>query len=221
MLHVASAGPPIASPSIASPPIIDRPIPYGPERQRLTEVYLQAHRGEAALTGDVVADTTMTPQLIVLHWTGGGSAEGAFATFAPTRLRGRPALTDAGAVNVSAHFLVDRDGTIYQLMDETRVGRHTIGLNHLAVGIENVGDGARYPLTQAQVDADAALVTWLVARHPSITHLIGHHEYRAMEGHPYFEERDAAYRTVKSEPAADLVAQARAPVAGLGLSGPL
>ena len=36
-------------------------------------------------------------------------------------------------------------------------------------------------------------IRYLAGRFP-ITHLIGHSEYRAMEGHPYFVERDPAYR---------------------------
>jgi len=43
-------------------------------------------------------------------------------------------------------------------MPETWMARHAIGFNHVAIGIENVGDGARWPLTDAQADADAALV---------------------------------------------------------------
>ena len=38
------------------------------------------------------------------------------------------------------------------------MARHCIGLNHVAIGIENVGDGEKLPLTPAQVQADAALV---------------------------------------------------------------
>ena len=58
----------------------------------------------------------------------------------------RPELGKADEVNVSAHFLVDRDGTIYRLMPETRLARHVIGLNWCAIGIENVG-GPESPLT--------------------------------------------------------------------------
>jgi N-acetylmuramoyl-L-alanine amidase len=104
-------------------------------------------------------------------------------------------------------------------MPETRMARHCIGLNHLAIGVENVGDGDRYPLTEAQVAANAALVRYLAARHP-ITHLIGHHESRAMEDHPYFLERDDAYRNRKPDPGAAFMREVRARVADLDLAGP-
>ena len=204
-----------ATEEATAPTITDRLIPYGPERERLTLAYLEAHYGAA-----LAASVEMVPRVIVLHWTAGGSAEGAWNTFAPERLRGRPEIADAGAVNVSAHFIVDRDGSITRLMPETRVGRHVIGLNHLAIGVENVGDGSTYPMTEAQIAADAALVRDLKGRFPTITHLIGHHEYRKMEGHPYFAERDPAYRTGKSDPGDAFMTAVRARVADLGLEGP-
>ena len=50
---------------------------------------------------------------------------------------------------------MDRDGAVYRLMPETWMARHTIGLNRVAIGIENVG-GPRWPLTPEQLRADAA-----------------------------------------------------------------
>ena len=38
-----------------------------------------------------------------------------------------------------AHFIVDRDGTIYQLVPLDVICRHTVGLNATALGIEHVG----------------------------------------------------------------------------------
>ena len=38
-----------------------------------------------------------------------------------------------------AHFIVDRDGTIHQLVRLKWMCRHTVGLNHVAFGIEHVG----------------------------------------------------------------------------------
>ena len=214
MLAALADVPPPAEPEPAPLVVEDRFIPYGETRERLTRAYLEAHYGPEH------ADLEMVPRVIVLHWTAGGSADGAWNAFAPERLPGRPELKAAGAVNVSAHFIVKQDGTTWRLMDETRVARHVIGLNHLAIGVENVGDDKRWPLTAAQVDANAALVRALVARHPSITHLIGHHEYRQMEGHPYFAELDPGYRTGKIDPGDAFMAAVRARVADLGLEGP-
>jgi N-acetyl-anhydromuramyl-L-alanine amidase AmpD len=121
---------------------------------------------------------------------------------------------------VSAHFLVDRDGTAYRLMPETDMARHVIGLNLSAVGIENVGGaGGRDDLTPAQAETNARLVRELKQRHPGIAYLIGHHEYRRFEGHALWKEKDADYRTEKSDPGPRFVEDVRRRVADLGLAG--
>jgi N-acetylmuramoyl-L-alanine amidase len=198
----------------AEPDIVDRPISWSAEREALTVAYRRAHQDPAA------ADSRIEPRMIVLHHTGGSSWKATWRYFDRTRLeRGRAKLREGGEVNVSAHFLVDRDGTIYRLLPETTMARHCIGLNHLAIGVENVGDGARWPLTAAQVEANAALVRHLAGRHP-ITHLIGHGESNAMRRHRYWRERDASYRNAKSDPGAAFMKKVRARVADLALEGP-
>ncbi|HEY6968700.1 MAG TPA: peptidoglycan recognition family protein, partial [Candidatus Angelobacter sp.] len=164
--------------------IVDRPINFDNERIQLTIAYRRIHQDPK------ISDVIIKPRVIILHWTGMGSFASAWNYFNRTRAEAdRAQLAAAGEVNVSAHFLVDRDGTIYRLMPENWMARHCIGLNHIAIGIENVGDGEKFPLTDEQVKADAALVRYLAQRWP-ITHLIGHLEYRRMEGHPYFLELD-------------------------------
>lgn len=204
------------------PKLKDWPIAYGPRREQLTADYLAAHVGPDAVTGDPAADSRMVPRVVILHWTAGGSARSAWFTFQPERRPRRPDLQGAKALNISAHFIVDRDGTTYRLMDEDRVGRHTIGLNHLSIGVENVGDGKRWPMTDDQITANIDLVRYLKARFPSITHLIGHHEYRAFEiaGHPYFQEHDTPRRTQKIDPGPAFMAAVRAGITDLNLLGP-
>lgn len=198
----------------AEPEIVERPISWTGEREALTVAYRRAHQDPAA------ADSRIEPHVIVLHYTGGSSWKATWRYFDRTRLEaGRAALRRGGEVNVSAHFLVDRDGTIYRLLPETTMARHCIGLNHVAIGIENVGDGARWPLTAAQVEANAALVRDLAQRH-RITHLIGHSESNAMRRHRYWLERDGAYRNAKSDPGLAFLEQVRARVADLALEGP-
>jgi N-acetyl-anhydromuramyl-L-alanine amidase AmpD len=196
------------------PAIVDRPLHWTAEREALTVAYRRAHQDPAA------ADSTIDPHVIVLHFTGGHSLDASWRYFDHTRLDpGRRELRRGGELNVSAHFLVDRDGTIVRLMPETRMARHCIGLNHVAIGIENVGDGARWPLTAAQVAADAALVRYLAAHH-AITHLIGHSESPGMRRHPYWRELDPRYKNSKPDPGRDFLRQVRARVADLELAGP-
>ena len=207
---------PAAAPRPVGLTIVDRPIPFPAERVALTRAYIRAHYGRD------VRNIRIVPRIIVLHWTGSESLEGDFRTFRPATLEGsRPELAGAGALNVSSHFLVDRDGTVYRLMPETWMARHVIGLNYNAIGIENVGGAGGVPdLTQAQVDADIALVRYLVHEHRTIHYLIGHHEYRVFEGHPLWLERQPGYRTDKLDPGPAFMAAVRAGVADLRLKGP-
>ncbi len=200
------------------PPLVEHLLPWTAERDTLTEAYLQAHR-TSPLTGNPAIDTYMVPRAIVLHWTAGPTAASAWSTFAPAKLSGRSELQGAGALNVGAHYLVDQNGSIQRLVPDDRVVRHCIGLNHVAIGIENVGGGAGLPLTEAQVAADAGLIRGLAARYP-IDILVGHLEYRQLEGSPLFEERDPNYRTSKPDPGADFMTKVRAAVVDLGLGAP-
>jgi hypothetical protein len=218
---IADAAQPLDAPGVVDAPgvadapvIVDAPMAWSAERERLTLAYRRRHSDPAA------ADLAIDPRVIVLHYTDGGSAAATRRYFDGVRIEaGRKQLAAAGAVNVSAHFVVDRDGTIYQLQPVTRFARHCIGMNHLAIGIENAGDEARFPLTEAQVAADAALVRYLAGRY-RITHLLGHHEVMAFRDHPYYVERDPVYRNDKPDPSKRFMALVRARVADLGLRGP-
>jgi hypothetical protein len=201
----------------AGPKIIDKPIVFDQERRDLTLAYRRQHSDPSA------KDTTIAPKMIILHYTAGASAdfEPAWRYFNNVRAESaRKDLAAAGDVNVSAHFLVARDGTIYRLMPETWMARHCIGLNHVAIGIENVGNGTRFPLTDEQVEADAALVRYLKGKYPEIQYLIGHHEYREMEKTPLFLELDPEYRNRKPDPGPAFMEKVRERVKDLGLKGP-
>jgi N-acetylmuramoyl-L-alanine amidase len=201
----------VAAPEPPAVAIVDTPLPFDDDRKALTLAYLRAHVDPAAASIDIV------PHVIVLHWTGSPTFESAFATFSPSRLEGsRPELEGAGDLNVSSQFLVDRDGTIHRLMPETTMARHAIGLNQDAIGVENVGGDADHPLTDAQIDADAALVRYLAGKYP-IEVVIGHYEYRSLEGTPYFQELDPDYRTAKDDPGPEFMAAVRAKIADLKL----
>jgi N-acetyl-anhydromuramyl-L-alanine amidase AmpD len=197
----------------ARPLVIDAPMKWSDERARLTLEYRRQHSDPDA------KDLTIEPRVIILHYTDGGSADATRAYFDAPRIEAaRGALARAGAVNVSSHFLVDRDGTVYQLQPATRFARHCIGMNHIAIGIENVGDDAKYPLTDAQVAADAALVRMLVQRYP-ITHLLGHYEVMKFRANPYYVERDPTYTNDKPDPGVGFMTRVRAEVADLHLKG--
>ena len=197
--------------------IIDKPIDFGPKRIAMTKAYIQKHYGL------IVKNITITPKIIVLHWTAEPDFNKSFMRLKPERLLSdRKDIVKASALNVSAHFLVDRDGTIYRLMPENRMARHVIGLNYYAIGIENVGgEGNRKEdLTPAQERANIALVRYLKAKYPSIEYLIGHLEYRQMEHTPLWLERDKGYRTQKADPGPTFMRRVRHAVRDLHLKLP-
>ena len=183
--------------------IVDWPLTPSPEREQHMLAYRRLHNDPDAV------DLRIEPQMIVLHYTGGSSAKATHRYFNRPRIEeDRAKLAAAGVANVSAHFLVDRDGTIYRLLPETTMARHCVGLNHIAIGVENVGDGDAYPLTDAQVEANAWLTRDLVARF-GITHLIGHFESPAFDGTPWFVELDPGYRNRKPDPGVEFMRRVR------------
>lgn len=205
----------LEAPRAAQIRIVQRPIPFTALRTRLTLQYIRTHYDPKA------TDISFTPRMIVAHWTNTNNLAATLKMFEPELLSSsRTDIRRGGPLNVSAQFVVDRDGTIYQLMPETLMARHTIGLNLAAIGIENVGGTPGFPLDEAQVKADAALVRYLVTKHPTITHLIGHLEYLRFRGTALWQERDPNYYTIKPDPGADFMARLRASLGDLKLEGP-
>ncbi|WP_411030789.1 N-acetylmuramoyl-L-alanine amidase [Spongiimicrobium sp. 3-5] len=174
--------------------IVDKPIIFNEERKQLTLEYLSERYGLQQDSPSIV------PKMVVLHWTVIPTMEETFEAFEqPTLPDSRSKIQGAGALNVSSQFLVDQDGTIYSLLPETTMARHVIGLNHCAIGIENVGGTENLPLTKAQLKSNIWLVRYLKSKY-DIDYVIGHYEYRNFEGHELWLEKDSGYRTKKEDP---------------------
>lgn len=192
--------------------IVDKPIIFDQERKALTLDYLKERYGL------LQEEPTIVPKMIVAHWTVIPTMEKSYAAFEKAKLPNwRPEIANASAVNVSSHFLVDTDGTIYRLMPETYMARHVIGLNHCAIGIENVGPNDDNELTDAQLKANIQLVRYLKEKY-AIEYLIGHLEYKQFVGHPLWLEKDDNYRTVKTDPGEKFMKDLRAATADLNFS---
>ncbi|CAN0600630.1 unnamed protein product [Ectocarpus sp. 12 AP-2014] len=178
----------------SSKTIVGRPITFNEERKVLTLEYLQNRYGLEQDSPEI------DPKMIVLHWTVIPTFEKSFAAFDPVSLPNwRPDIKNVSGLNVSSQFMIDRDGTIYQLMPETTMARHVIGLNHCAIGVENVGGTDDLPLTKAQLKSNIWLVRYLKDKY-DIDYLIGHYEYTLFENHPLWLEQDEGYRTKKTDP---------------------
>lgn len=193
-LSMISPFPAIAA--VLDPQAIQRPI-FDAERLRLTADYARRHYGEATAV-------LKNPQMIVVHFVTIPTLQKSLDFFRPARIdhQIRRDIAGGGEVNVSAHYLVDRDGTLYQMAGEDVLCRHVIGFNLSAIGIENVAVDAA-DLTTAQLEANAALIRRIVQRQPSIRYLLGHHEYRdrTLPHYQLFREVDATYRfTDKVDP---------------------
>ena len=164
------------------PRIAWTPIPFGAERRAQMRRYARRHYG-------LSTHVLRRPRVIVEHVTASATFGSAYNTFAANRRD--PELGELPGV--CAHFLIDRDGTIHQLVSLRRMCRHTVGLNHRAIGIEHVGlSDADVMGNRAQLRASLRLTRWLRHRHAIRTRdVIGHSESL---GSPYHAERVARLR---------------------------
>ena len=175
LLLAAPAPPP-------KPAVVSRTIPFGAARRAETAAYAQRHYG---------IDTwkLVRPRVIVEHYTASSTFSSAYSTFAAdvadSELHELP--------GVCAHFVIDRDGTIYQLVSLTTMCRHTVGLNYTAIGIEHVGTSDAEILgNPRQIEASLRLTVWLMHRFGiQLRNVIGHNESLTS---PYHLERYAAWR---------------------------
>jgi N-acetylmuramoyl-L-alanine amidase len=159
------SSPPSASPSASPPPIVWKPIPFPESRKQETLVYAQEHYGLDTFS-------LVDPQVIVEHFTANSAFDPVFNTFAAdsSHLGELP--------GTCAHFVIDTDGTIYQLVSTELMCRHTVGLNYTAIGIEMVGQSDQEILNNApQLTAALDLTIWLMQQFGiELRNVIGHNE---------------------------------------------
>ena len=173
--------------------IVQKPITFDQERAQLSLEYMKEHYG---IEKD---QPVIDPKIIVIHWTVIPTADKTFDAFNPSILpSSRDGIRSAGNLNVSSQYMIDRDGTIYQLLPDTVFARHVIGLNYCAIGIENIANGDDLPLTEAQFQANKKLVKQLISKY-DIEYLIGHDQYKQFIGHPLWKELDSDYLTDKTD----------------------
>ena len=152
------------------PEIVSDHVSYSSGRRAQMARYSERHYGEREWRLE-------KPRVIVLHFTASDSYSSVWSTF------------DSNAPNlgespgVCAHYVIEQNGTIDELVPPRVRCRHTIGLNHVALGIEMVqstGPGAHWADQQIldrrrQVGSALRLVRWLQARYEIPTNeVIGH-----------------------------------------------
>ncbi len=183
---VAASGfatqPVAAAAPVPRPPIVWRPIPFPAARRAQMAAYAERHYG-------IDSWRLRDPKVIVEHYTANNSFSATWNTFA----------ADAPDPELSelpgdcAHFVVDTDGTIYQLVPLGTMCRHTVGLNYTSIGIEHVGTSAGQILSDPrQLKASLWLTLWLMQRfHIRLADVIGHAESLTS---PYHRELYAPWR---------------------------
>jgi N-acetylmuramoyl-L-alanine amidase len=167
---------------VPRPPIIWKPIPFGPKRRAEMAAYAERHYG-------IRTWRLQGPHVIVEHYTAGGSFSSAWNTFAANTPD--PELHELPGD--CAHFIVDTNGKIYQLVRLDTMCRHTVGLNYTSIGIEHVGTSDQQILNDPrQLHASLRLTLWLARRfHIKLANIIGHNESLSS---PYHRERYAPWR---------------------------
>ena len=157
-------------PPVARPAITQDPIPYTAARRAEMAAYAQRHYG-------VDTSRLSHPRLVVLHFTASSSYPGVHATFA------NDTPNNGELPGTCAHFVVDKDGTIYQQAPLDVMCRHAIGVNDRSVGIEMVqetGPSSSWADQQIlarapQIHSVLALVAWLCSRYGiPVRDVIGH-----------------------------------------------
>lgn len=149
------------------PPIVRDLVPFGARRVKQMRRYADRHY-------NIDSSRLTAPKVIVEHYTASDSYSSAYNTFAANR----PDVEFGETPGVCAHFLIDSDGSIHQLVRLRRMCRHTVGLNYTAIGIEHVGTGDASVMAVPRVRrASIRLTRWLMGRYDiRVRNVIGHSE---------------------------------------------
>jgi beta-N-acetylhexosaminidase len=164
------------------PTIVQKPIKFGSKRKAEMAAYSKRHYGDNTYL-------LKNPKVIVEHYTATNSFSAAYNTFNSDT----PDVELHELPGTCAHFIIDRDGTIYQLVKTTIRCRHTVGLNYTAIGIEHVGTSDASVMNDAkQLQASLRLTRWLRCTNGiKVKNVIGHNESL---GSPYHHENVARLR---------------------------
>lgn len=147
--------------------IHQRFIPFGAKRKHQMARYSLRHYG-------VRAWRLKHPRQIVEHVAVASTVAQVINSFAPDR----PDKEFHELPNVCSHFVVSSQGRVVQLVPLGIRCRHTVGLNHVAFGIEHTGyrDGDVLG-NRRQMRASIRLTKWLRCRYGiAIGDVIGHNE---------------------------------------------
>jgi hypothetical protein len=163
------------------PRIRERHIPYGSQRRKQMAAYSERHYGKR--------EWKLEPRGIVEHYTASATAGPALNTF----IQNRPDVEYHELPGVCAHYLIDTDGTIMELVPTGVRCRHTVGLNHETIGIEHVGQADGDVIGRPRVlRSSLALTNWLRCAYAiERSNVIGHNESL---NSPLYKELDPRFQ---------------------------
>jgi N-acetylmuramoyl-L-alanine amidase len=177
-----TAAPTASSSAAARPDIHKMLIPYTKKRKREMAAYSKHHYGQYKWRLN-------NPKLIVEHYAEAGSISSIFNTFAPDT----PDVEFHQLPGVCSHFAVSASGGVYKFVSPTIRCRHTVGLNHVAIGIEHVGFSDQDILNRpAELNASLQLTQYLRCRFGlPVEQVIGHNESLSS---PFYKELDPRFK---------------------------
>jgi N-acetyl-anhydromuramyl-L-alanine amidase AmpD len=147
-----------------APPIERHHIDMDAKRRREMRAYSKRHYGYAS--------ARLRPRVIVEHIAVAGTWRAVYNTFAPDVPDG-----ELGELpGLCSHYVISEAGKVIELVPPRLRCRHTVGLNHVAIGIEHVGytDGDVLH-NRKRLRASLRLTAWLRCRYGiPIRDVIGH-----------------------------------------------
>ena len=114
----------------------------------------------------------MVPELIVVHYTASDGLQGTIDWLCKPQ----------GSQSVSAHLVVARTGTVWQLVKFNQAAWHAGQsewngrrfCNNFSIGIENMGWGKDWP--EEQIKANIGIMQALLEAYPEINEIVGHED---------------------------------------------
>jgi len=169
-------------PLLGPPKIVKDMIPFGAARKQQMREYAETHYG-------IDSYHIVGPHLVIWHYTASGTFSSVWNTFADDV----PDVQYHVLPQVCAHFVIDTNGTIYQLVPLNIMCRQVVGLDYTAIGIENVGFSDQQVMDdKAQYHSALELTRWLRCKYDlPVKNVIGHNESLSS---PYYIEHVPSWR---------------------------
>jgi hypothetical protein len=178
--------------------IIEMAIPFGTAMKQRTREFVQAVYGLDSIW--------LAPNMIAFHAMGDGDLKTSLevSSFLNDQIpESWGNLSKAGALSNGAHFIIDRDGTIFCLAPPVSSKDNQVSYernnhrwfikrqqdgNPIALGIENVTPKGNYTrLTQEQITSNAKLARWLCwFENGTIKFVASHHQFNDPKNYDLF-----------------------------------